>query len=249
MNIPPGARLSPSAQRLLDVLNGPVEETARWPDASRLGTALGAPVPGRRTFTEEDRRRLTASARELVEFDTGHHYRLLGPYPETVAAGLAGMDAEVSARLAGACGPIAAAELRLVLGWEVERRALFAEAMRMEPSEPPRPSATVLDWLATQPGYLDFARTALETAEARVTAIHAGEIPYAAGKGRSSTGRRGPSAGPSGWRSTGTSPGCPNCWRAWCAGSRWRPPRPGPCPPRHCCSRSPARRRTTRPPK
>jgi hypothetical protein len=154
----------------------------RWPDASQLGAALGTSASGRYTFTEENRRRLIEPARELVELLLHERYPLLGTYSEVVAAGLADMDAEVSARLAGNHGPIAVAELRVLFGWELELRALFAEAMRMESSLPPRPPAAVLDWLAAQPGYLDFARTALETAEARITAIHAGEIPYRAEK-------------------------------------------------------------------
>jgi hypothetical protein len=94
-----------------------------------------------------------------------------------VAAGLAGMDADVRAALAEGCGPIAVSEMDVLLSWDVELRALFHEAERF-----PEPVPSLPEWLGGLPGYPDFARTALEAARARVAAIHAGEIPYKAEK-------------------------------------------------------------------
>ncbi|MFG6200095.1 DUF4132 domain-containing protein [Nonomuraea sp. JJY05] len=176
--------LSPLAQRLLALINGTANDPTRWPDASQLNvglTGVGGSAPGQYAIDERARQQLAAPARELVGFllpeDGARPYERL---PALVAAGLAGMDAEVRARLVGECGPIAVAEADVLLGWDVERRALFAEAVRVRWDEPLPGGVT--EWLGGLPGYLDFARTALETAEARVAAIHAGEIPYKAEK-------------------------------------------------------------------
>ncbi|GGP15267.1 hypothetical protein GCM10012278_74330 [Nonomuraea glycinis] len=61
------------------------------------------------------------------------------------------------------------------------RRALFAESLAEGPAHFSPPPLDVRK-LSDLPGYLDFARATLEAAEARVTAIHAGEIPYRADK-------------------------------------------------------------------
>ncbi|MFC4008482.1 DUF4132 domain-containing protein [Nonomuraea purpurea] len=179
--------LSPLAQRLLHLIIGTANDPTYWPDASQLSVGLvgldGTPVQAgdgistseRYTIGEQARQRLVAPARELVGFllpeDESQPY---GRFPVLVAAGLAGMDADVRERLAEEYGPIAVAEMDVLLGWDVERRALFAEAVRERPG--------VVEWLGGLPGYLDFTRTALETAEARVAAIHAGDIPYEAEK-------------------------------------------------------------------
>ncbi|MGV9771043.1 DUF4132 domain-containing protein [Streptosporangium sp. NPDC003464] len=179
--------LSPLAQRLLDLITGAAKDPTHWPDLSQLSTGLGAPVGARDGGSAParyavDERRLAASARELVEFLLLDRRRGGHPFSVLVAAGLAGMDAEVGARSAEGRGPIAVAEMEVLLGWDVERRALFVEAMRERSNLAVPPPSGVLEWLGGQPGYLDFTRAALEAAEARVSAIHAGEIPYRAEK-------------------------------------------------------------------
>ncbi|WP_432923147.1 DUF4132 domain-containing protein [Microbispora sp. CA-135349] len=113
--------------------------------------------------------------------------RLDEPFPLLAAAGLAGLDAEVAERLTAGRGPLAVAEVELLLGWDPTRRALFAEFVR-ETSEttpsysapPPLPDAR--ERLSVLAGYAAFARTTVEAAAARVDAIHAGELPYRAEK-------------------------------------------------------------------
>ncbi|MEV4580243.1 DUF4132 domain-containing protein [Nonomuraea jabiensis] len=181
--------LSALAQRLLNLILGTANDPTRWPDASQLNvglTGVAGSVPGRYAVDERARQQLAAPARELVGFllpEDGPWRH--GRFPVLVAAGLAGMDAEVGARLAERCGPIAAAETEVLLGWDVERRALFAEAERARGAERAQwdgPPPVVIEWLGGLPGYLGFARTALDAAGARVAAIHAGEIPYEAEK-------------------------------------------------------------------
>ncbi|MBP2706084.1 DUF4132 domain-containing protein [Microbispora sp. RL4-1S] len=177
--------LTPLAQRLHDLLTGSMNDPVYWPDASQLSAGLGTrvragggdPASGRYALDEENRRRLAGPAREMLQLGLPH-----GLFPTLTAAGLAGMDAELSTRLAEGLGPIAVAEMELLLGWDVERRALFAEAVRQVPYHGAPPLSGVVDWLNGLPGYPDFARTALESAENRVAAIHAGEIPYTAEK-------------------------------------------------------------------
>ncbi|MFC5819102.1 DUF4132 domain-containing protein [Nonomuraea harbinensis] len=182
--------LSPLAQRLLNLLTGTANDPTYWPDASRLSVGFvglgGSPIPDgdgipvsvRYALGEPARQVLVAPARELVGRLLEDGRRSDDPVMVVVAAGLAGMDAEVRARFAGERGPIAVAELDVLLGWDVERRSLFWEAVR--PDGPPPPG--LADWLGGLPGYPEFARTALETAAARVAAIQAGEIPYEAEK-------------------------------------------------------------------
>ncbi|MBT2226143.1 DUF4132 domain-containing protein [Nonomuraea sp. NEAU-A123] len=175
--------LSPPAQRLSDLLTGAANDPTYWPNASQLSVGLGSPVStsARYAIDEQTRQRLTEPARELVGFLLRAERRPSGSFSMLVAAGLAGLDAEVSARLAEELGPIAVAEMGVLLGWDVELRALFAETVRALPyGAPPLPGVT--EWRSGLPGYLNFARTALEAAEARVAAIHAGEIPYKAEK-------------------------------------------------------------------
>ncbi|MBG0821277.1 DUF4132 domain-containing protein [Planomonospora sp. ID91781] len=185
--------LSPLAQRLLQLTTGTVNDPSYWPDASQLSVGLvglgsgrvqvddGDPVPVRYALDEQARQRLVAPARELVEFLLEDRIRIYGPFAALVAAGLAGMDADARAEIAEGRGPIAVAELELLLGWDVERRALFAEAVRGRPDHV-TPLHGVTEWLGGRPGYPDFARTALEEAGTRVAAIHAGGIPYRAEK-------------------------------------------------------------------
>ncbi|MDP9845536.1 DUF4132 domain-containing protein [Streptosporangium lutulentum] len=179
--------LSPLAQRLFDLITGTANDPTYWPDVSQLSTGLGArgragdgsPISAQYVVDEQ---RLAAAARELVESLLRAERRPDESFSVLlVAAGLAGMDAEARARLAEGRGPIAVAELEMWFGWDVERRALFVEAWRERPDNA-APLPSMSEWLSVQPGCMDFARTALEAAAARVAAIHAGEIPYRAEK-------------------------------------------------------------------
>ncbi|TKK83780.1 DUF4132 domain-containing protein [Herbidospora galbida] len=155
--------LSALARRLYHVLNGTARDT---------GTLAGANIP--------DLRVMAPSARELVDNATNDRHPRMGTWPTVVAAGIAGMDAELAAWLAERQGAVAVAEQAVVFGWDVGRRARFSELLRSVAETLPRTPmpAGGLDWLAEQPGYLGFARAALESAEARVGALQAGEIPY-----------------------------------------------------------------------
>ncbi|MFC5825257.1 DUF4132 domain-containing protein [Nonomuraea insulae] len=179
---------SPLAQRLLQLIDGTADDPTYWPEASQLSVGLvgldgtvqadhGTPIPVRYAINEHARQRLVVPARELVEHLLQDRRAASTPFPLLVAAGLSGMDTEVRAWLAERCGPIALAEIDVLLAWDVERRALFAEAVR---SYDPPPA--LIEWLSGLPGYLGFTRPALEAAEARVAAIHAGKIPYKAEK-------------------------------------------------------------------
>ncbi|MER5421914.1 DUF4132 domain-containing protein [Streptosporangium roseum] len=179
--------LSPLAQRLHNLIDGTANDPTYWPEASQLSAGLGAAVrtvDGGLIFAPYvvDEQRLAVAARELIGSLLQDERRLDGSFSVLlVAAGLAGMDAEVSARLAEGRGPIAVAEMEMWFGWDVERRALFVEAGR-ERSNHAAALPSMIEWLSGQPDYMEFARAALEAAEARVTAIHAGEIPYRAEK-------------------------------------------------------------------
>ncbi|GAA1694288.1 hypothetical protein GCM10009733_107630 [Nonomuraea maheshkhaliensis] len=176
--------LSPLAQRLLHLISATASDPTYWPEVSRLSAGFAGLGSGATVATAPHaldgpaRERLVEPAREVAGFlldeDRRHAY---GRYPVLVAAGLAGLDADVRAVLAEGLGPIAVTEMDLLLGWDVELRALFCEAERF--AEPvPDPA----EWLAGLPGYVGFARTVLEMARDRVAAIHAGEIPYRAEK-------------------------------------------------------------------
>ncbi|MEU4546178.1 DUF4132 domain-containing protein [Nonomuraea dietziae] len=169
--------LSPLAERLLKLLDGSAPDATHWPVTSQLTTAM-AGRPGDSAVVDQTWRNLVAPARELADYllrDNRLSFAVL------VAAGLAGMDPEVRPQFAEALGPIASAEVDLLLGWDVELRALFAEAARAPALDEPRPTG-LAEWLDGLPGYPAFARAALEQAEARVAAIQAGEIPYQADK-------------------------------------------------------------------
>ncbi|MFI9549964.1 DUF4132 domain-containing protein [Nonomuraea endophytica] len=159
-------QLSPLAQRLFALITGSANDPSYWPVTSQLSTGLVGVAP----------ERLAAPARELVGFLLPDAIPVYAPFSALVAAGLAGMDGEVRARLGREQGPIALTEFDLVLGWDVERRALFAEVMRDEPPQ------GVTAWLCGLPGYPDFSRETLEAARDRVAAIHGGEIAYQADK-------------------------------------------------------------------
>ncbi|WP_197038736.1 DUF4132 domain-containing protein [Herbidospora cretacea] len=155
--------LSALAKRLYDVLGGSARDTT---------TLAGANIP--------DLRVMAAGARELVENLMYDRHPRLDTWSTVVAAGIADMDARLAAFLAEKQGAVAVAENTVVFGWEVERRALFSELLRSVAGTVPRTPMPIegLDWLAEQPGYLGFARTALESAEARAARLQAGEIPY-----------------------------------------------------------------------
>ncbi|MEU8361140.1 DUF4132 domain-containing protein [Nonomuraea sp. NPDC048882] len=176
--------LSPLAQRLLDLISGTASDPTYWPEVSRLSVGFAGLGSGATVATAPHaldgpaRERLVEPARELVGFlleETRRH--AYGRSTVLVAAGLAGMDADVRAVLAEDCGPIAIAETDLLLDWDVELRALFREAPGFS-----EPVPGLTEWLAGLPGYLGFTRTVLEMARDRVAAIHAGEIPYRAEK-------------------------------------------------------------------
>ncbi|WP_371779793.1 DUF4132 domain-containing protein [Streptosporangium subroseum] len=179
--------LSPLAQRLLDLITGTAKDPTDRPEVSQLSTGLGAPVrtgDGSSISAPNvvDEQRLAVPVRELVRFLLADWRPVGEPFAVLVAAGLARRHAEVRAWFAEKRGPITVAEMEVLFGWDVERRALFVEMMREQPNPGVPPLPGVLEWLGGQSGYLDFARTVLEAAEARAAAIHAGEIPYRAEK-------------------------------------------------------------------
>ncbi|WP_061300371.1 DUF4132 domain-containing protein [Herbidospora cretacea] len=147
-------------QGLSALLNGPWRDPAQWPAA----------------FPDADLRRLSQPGRALAE-------RLLaGPWslPALVAAGLAGLDDDGRAHFAEQVGAIAAGQRTLITSWDPRR--WDSSPRETSPRDDgvmfrPTPVAT-LDWLADQPGYVEFARVAVEAAEARARAVQAGEIPY-----------------------------------------------------------------------
>ncbi|GLW97889.1 DUF4132 domain-containing protein [Microtetraspora sp. NBRC 16547] len=149
-------------------------KTREWSDLPLAAAAL-ARCPGGPPLAD-----LVEPARTLVRFHL-HSGRTEHPYALLAVAGIAGLDDEAAAVLTDGMGPIAAGEIGLLLGWETERRALLADVLQEERSyncPPPLPDAW--ERLAAIPEYTAFARTSLEAAEARVAAIHAGEIPYRA---------------------------------------------------------------------
>ncbi|MGI5156408.1 DUF4132 domain-containing protein [Microbispora sp. CA-102843] len=130
--------------------------------------------------------RLTDPARVVVE-RLLQEDRLDEPFSLLAVAGLAGLDTEVAERLTAGRGPLAVAEVELLLGWDVARRALFAEFVQEISETPsyrnvPPPLPDARERLSTLPGYVAFVRTTVEAAAARVAAIHAGELPYRAEK-------------------------------------------------------------------
>ncbi len=95
---------------------------------------------------------------------------------DSVEADIAG---QLRKQLAG--DPLALAELDAVLILDAAGRAVVAEADR----HPPRtlaPLPDIIDRLAAAPGYLTFARDALEAADARVADIQDGRAAYEADK-------------------------------------------------------------------
>ncbi len=125
--------------------------------------------------------RLAGPARVAVE-RLLREDRLDEPFSLLAAAGLAGLDAEAAARLTAGRGPLAVAEVELLLGWDTTQRALFAESARESSRNAPPPLPDARERLSVLPGYAAFTRTTVEAAAARVDAIHAGEVPYRAEK-------------------------------------------------------------------
>ncbi|WP_433349407.1 DUF4132 domain-containing protein [Microtetraspora malaysiensis] len=121
---------------------------------------------------------LAEPARALVRFHLAAG-RVEHPHALLAVAGLSGLDEEAAAALKDGLGPIATGEIDLLLGWEAERRALLAEVVERSYGCPP-PLPDAWERLAAIPEYAAFARSVLEAADARVAAIHAGEIPYRA---------------------------------------------------------------------
>ncbi|WP_143737597.1 DUF4132 domain-containing protein [Microbispora sp. GKU 823] len=130
--------------------------------------------------------RLADPARAVVERLLREN-RLDEPFSLLAAAGLAGLDAEVAERLTAGRGPLAVAEVELLLGWDAAQRALFAEFVEEISPGPlyrdvPPPLPDARERLSALPGYVAFVRSTVEAAAARVAAIHAGELPYRAEK-------------------------------------------------------------------
>ncbi|MGW0809675.1 DUF4132 domain-containing protein [Nonomuraea sp. NPDC002799] len=103
------------------------------------------------------------------------------PYALLAVAGLAGLDEVAAGALDVGPEPLGAAELDLVLSLDPADRALLAEVGPRAYGSPPELPG-VWERLAAVPAYARFARSALESAAARLTAIHAREIPYQADK-------------------------------------------------------------------
>ncbi|MFI6482255.1 DUF4132 domain-containing protein [Nonomuraea sp. NPDC050663] len=184
----PWTQLSPTAHRLLSLLEGNAKDASYWPHAAQLAVGLFSeirvdsdlPMAERYRITAPTRQRMTDPARELVTYLLAQNHAP-GDGVLLTAAALAGMDAEARAAIAGRSGPIALTEIDVVLGWDVEVRALYNEALRRCPEHLPQLEG-VTEWLGDLPGYHGFARAALDAADARVAAIHSGEIAFQAEK-------------------------------------------------------------------
>lgn len=106
------------------------------------------------------------------------------PYAMAALTGLAGgfTRAALNTVFRWSLGPIARDEVDLLVKLGMPAQALVAEVCRDRPypSMPQLPDA----WqrLAAITEYADFARRALDAAQARVAAIQAGELPYVADK-------------------------------------------------------------------
>ncbi len=107
--------------------------------------------------------------------------RLDQPYALLAVAGLAGgsLRSKVVERLRERRGAIAHDELDVILTWDVSGQALMCEITndRVYGAPPRLPDAW--ERLAAT-GYAAFARRALEAADARIAAIHSGELAYLA---------------------------------------------------------------------
>ncbi|AQZ61267.1 unnamed protein product [[Actinomadura] parvosata subsp. kistnae] len=148
-------------------------ERRKWADVCLAAGAL-LRCPGGVPEAE-----LAGPARVLTEFMVAHG-RLEAPYALLAVAGVAGVE--------GAGQPmdepresLAMAEREVVLGLDPAGRALVAEVGPRSFGSPPELPG-VWDRLAALTPYADFARSALEAAEARLAAIHARELPYRADK-------------------------------------------------------------------
>ncbi|MFG2073137.1 DUF4132 domain-containing protein [Nonomuraea maritima] len=127
---------------------------------------------------------LAEPAGALVRFVLADE-RSIDSYALLAVAALAGLDAEAAERISRGLGPIADAEVELLLGWGATERALFAEFVatsddRLFRGFPPLPDA--IERIGDAPAYVAFARTTLEAVHARLADIHAGTIPYRADK-------------------------------------------------------------------
>ncbi|MEV0236358.1 DUF4132 domain-containing protein [Nonomuraea sp. NPDC050786] len=149
----------------------------KWADLCLAAAALlrcpgGAPTAA-----------LAAPSRTLIEF-MAREGRIEHPDAFLAVAGLAGMDKvagmdAVAGIMEGRQESPAAAERDLVMSLDPAGRALLAEIGPRSFGSPPE-LPDVWERLAAMPAYVDFARSTLEAADARLAAIHAGEIPYRA---------------------------------------------------------------------
>ncbi|TYB56021.1 DUF4132 domain-containing protein [Nonomuraea sp. PA05] len=119
---------------------------------------------------------LAGLARVLTEFMVANA-RLEQPYALLAVAGIEGAGKPMDEPQ----GSLAVAERDVVLGLGPADRALVAEIGPRSYGSPPELPG-VWDRLAALTPYADFARSALEAADTRLAAIHAGELPYRADK-------------------------------------------------------------------
>ncbi len=123
---------------------------------------------------------LAEPAGELVRFLLRHD-RLDQPYALLAVAGLAGepLRREVVEQLRQEQGPIAREELDVILTWDLPGQALMAEVVGYHSFRAPPRLPDAWERLAAS-DYAAFARRALEAADARLAAIHSGELAYLA---------------------------------------------------------------------
>ncbi|MEV0165581.1 DUF4132 domain-containing protein [Nonomuraea fuscirosea] len=148
-------------------------EKRKWADLSLAAGALlrcpdGVPAA-----------ELAGPARVLIEFMIAKG-RLESPWALLSVAAVAGME-EVTIMPEEPTTSLAAAERDLVLSFGPAGRALLAETGPGSYGAPPE-SPETWERLAELPAYMAFARSALDSAGERLTAIHAGELPFHADK-------------------------------------------------------------------
>ncbi|MGI5457713.1 DUF4132 domain-containing protein [Streptomyces sp. CA-249302] len=126
---------------------------------------------------------LSGPARLLTEFLLEKN-DLRQPYALLAVAGLAGEGTlrTVTDRLGREAGPIGLAELAALTRLTDAERTLLAEVERDHSFTSPPSLPDAWRGIADIPGYVAFARGALEEAADRADALHAGTIPYRADK-------------------------------------------------------------------
>lgn len=168
-------RYTPEAcRRLFEVLAAKTEQRG-WADLTFGLDALECctgPLPD-----------VSGPARDMVELllakDTVRQ-----PYALLAVARLAGEEVLRAAgeRLSRDVGPIVADEIDVIAALDRREQTLLSEIDRRDWSNSPSPLTDAWRGAAESPGYLAFARRALEAAADRTDAIRAGEIPYRSDK-------------------------------------------------------------------